>query len=466
MLNVFSKQTLFQQVDNSGLVVFRVVFGFLILAEGWGAIATGWVHETFIEPQFTFTFMGFEWLKPLPGNGMYIYFAVMGTMGLLVMLGLFYRYAIVSYGIMWTCVYLMQKSHYNNHYYLLVLLLAFMALMPAHKYFSLDVRLNRVKQALTCPRWCYIVFILKLFVVYTYASFSKVYDDWLVAAPIENWFLYKKDYWLIGPLLQYKWVHYAVAYGGILFDGLVIPALLWRRTRWLAFGIGLFFHLFNSAVFHIGIFPYMMIGTAVFFFPQAQVRAFFFKKKPPVQVQPVPANFTLSSLQKVGVVAFTLYFALQILLPVRYHLYKGNVHWTEEGHRLAWKMMLRAKSGSVSFVVKDPATEKVYVARNRDYVTPNQDRKMAVRPDMIWQLAQRIKKDYQANKGIANPQVYIRSRARLNNHKYYPLIDPEVDLGNEPWHRFKSHPWITNLAEMEAAEAAEDQAKPTPPPAQ
>ena len=79
------------EVDNSSLVLFRMVFGLLAAAESFGAIFTGWVHETFIEPSFTFTVIGFEWLQPLSGDGMIYYFIVMGVAGLCIMLGLFYR---------------------------------------------------------------------------------------------------------------------------------------------------------------------------------------------------------------------------------------------------------------------------------------------------------------------------------------------------------------------------------------
>src|SRR5690606_13101658 len=123
---------LFKHIDNSGLIIFRVVFGLLITLEAFGAIATGWVRRVLITPEFTFSFIGFEWLQPLPGNGMYFYFALMGIFGLMVMLGYKYRLGIIGYTILWAGVYFMQKSSYNNHYYLLLLLLLFMAILPAN----------------------------------------------------------------------------------------------------------------------------------------------------------------------------------------------------------------------------------------------------------------------------------------------------------------------------------------------
>ena len=64
---------LFRHIDNSALIVFRIAFGLLIFLEAVGAILTGWVKRTMIDPQFTFSFIGFEWLQPLPGYWMYAY---------------------------------------------------------------------------------------------------------------------------------------------------------------------------------------------------------------------------------------------------------------------------------------------------------------------------------------------------------------------------------------------------------
>ena len=109
-------------VDNSPLILFRIVFGILLACECIGAVFTGWVHETFITPKITFTVIGLEWLQPLDGNGMIYYFLIMGLLGILISLGLFYRASTFAFTAMWAVVYVMQKSHYNNHYYLLILM--------------------------------------------------------------------------------------------------------------------------------------------------------------------------------------------------------------------------------------------------------------------------------------------------------------------------------------------------------
>src|SRR5574343_2053236 len=112
------KTYLFKQIDNAPLIVFRIFFGFLIACESFGAIATGWVKANLIDIKYALPCIGFEWIKALPENGMFYYFVLMGILGVFIILGYYYRLAIILYTILWAGVYFMQKTTYNNHYYL------------------------------------------------------------------------------------------------------------------------------------------------------------------------------------------------------------------------------------------------------------------------------------------------------------------------------------------------------------
>ncbi|MEJ2585509.1 MAG: HTTM domain-containing protein, partial [Robiginitalea sp.] len=250
---------LFSRIDNSPLIAFRIFFGVLISLESFGAILTGWVRRTLVEPDFTFSFIGFEWLQPLPGYGMYFYFALMGLMGIFVTLGYRYRLSMIAFTLLWTGTYLMQKTAYNNHYYLLVLISAIMCFFPANRACSLDSRRQpeiRKDDMYALVKW---VVVLQLFIVYTYAAIAKLYTDWLDFSFISQLMESRADYYLIGPILQQPWVHKAVGIFGIIFDFTVVPLLLYRPTRKWAFAASVFFHLFNSLVFQIGIFPYLSL---------------------------------------------------------------------------------------------------------------------------------------------------------------------------------------------------------------
>jgi len=148
---------------------------------------------------------------------MYFYYALMGVFGVFIMVGYKYRWSMFAFAIMWSATYLMQKSSYNNHYYLLMLLSGIMVCLPAEKYASIDAKLNPEIKSYSMPQWCRWVIILQLFIVYTYAAVAKLYPDWLDTSVIELLMKSKRDYLLVGDVLQQKWLHHVLAYGGILF---------------------------------------------------------------------------------------------------------------------------------------------------------------------------------------------------------------------------------------------------------
>ncbi|OZV71027.1 HTTM domain-containing protein [Winogradskyella aurantia] len=427
---------LFKHIDNSGLVVFRMVFGLLCFLESVGAIITGWVRRVMVEPEFTFSFIGFEWLQPLPGNWMYVYYLVMGVFGLLIMVGYKYRFSMLMFGIMWTATYLMQKSSYNNHYYLLFILSFAMVFMPAHHYASIDAKLNPQLKKISMPSWCKWFFVIQLFILYTYASIAKIYPDWLDTSVVALLMKNKAHFPIIGEVLQTQGLHYFIAYGGILFDGLIIPLLLFRPTRTVAFFGSIFFHIFNSVVFHIGIFPFLSLAFCLFFFDPKTIKNLFLKKKPYYN----SGEIIIPRDSRVLTGILIIYFLVQVALPLRHHFFKDDVLWTEEGHRLAWRMMLRAKNGTASFTVVDKATNKIIPINLDDYLSRKQKHNLSTKPDFIWQFAQRLKKVYE-EKG-QSVKVFARVYTSVNGKPLKQLIDPEVDLAAEHWMHFKHHQWI------------------------
>lgn len=427
---------LFKHIDNSGLIVFRIIFGLLCFLESVGAVFTGWVKHTLIDPKFTFTFIGFEWLQPLPGNWMYAYYILMGIFGLLIMVGYKYRFSMLMFATMWTATYLMQKSSYNNHYYLLSILSFLMVLMPANTYASVDAKLKPSIKRFSMPSWCKWVFVIQLFILYTYATIAKLYPDWLDTTFIKILMRGKANYPIVGDLLQQEWLHYFLAYGGLLFDGLIIPALLFKPTRKFAFFVSIFFHLFNSIILQIGIFPYLALAFSLFFFEPKRIRNIFLKKK-----EFYSANEVVTPKHSnIFIVIFITYFLVHIALPLRHHYFKDDVLWTEEGHRLSWRMMLRAKSGNANYRVVDKVTNTVTHINLNDYLTKKQQRGASTKPDIIWQFAQHLKKDFE-KKG-QSVKVYIKTYVRINGRQPKLFIDPEIDLANQEWHHFKHHNWI------------------------
>lgn len=427
---------LFRRIDNSPLILFRIFFGILVSLECYGAIATGWVRRTLVEPGFTFSFIGFEWLQPLPGAGMYVYFLLMGTLGVLIAIGYQYRLSIISFTVLWTAVYLMQKTSYNNHYYLLIIISLFMCFFPANRRYSIDTRRNPELRSHSMYSYIEWIIVCQLLIVYTYAAVAKLYGDWLDLSFIRLLMQSKAHYYLIGDWLQQEWVLKAIRAAGILFDLMIVPALLWKPTRLVAFAAAIGFHLFNSIVFQIGIFPYLSLAFTVFFFEPETIRKRFFSKEAPwlhtTVIRPPERSWILWG--------WGGFLAIQLLLPLRHHLIKDDVLWTEEGHRLSWRMMLRSRTGQIQFRVVDKANGSSSFVNLGDYLTAKQRRRLAAYPDFIWQFAQHLKQEYAAlGKDVS---VYAKAKVSINGRPMKPFIDAKTDLAREPWSHFRHHEWI------------------------
>jgi hypothetical protein len=123
----------------------------------------------------------------------------------------------------------------------------------------------------------------------------------------------------------------------------------------------------------------------------------------------------------------TLFFTAQLLLPLRHWLYPGDVLWTEEGFRFAWKVMLVEKTGFVTFEVTEPASGRQWTVYPADYLTTQQEKQMAFQPDMILEFAHYLAQDLKAH-GFGSVEVRAEAYVSLNGRPSHLLLDPTVDL--------------------------------------
>jgi hypothetical protein len=96
--------------------------------------------------------------------------------------------------------------------------------------------------------------------------------------------------------------------------------------------------------------------------------------------------------------------------------------------RWSWKVMVREKNGAVTFIARSPSRDRVFHVSPRRYLTNAQEREMSSQPDLILQLAHRIRDDFRA-RGYVDIQVQVDAVASLNGRPAARLIDPTVDLG-------------------------------------
>lgn len=427
------RERLFQPVDIASIAIFRILFGAILFWEVCRYFSYGWVRSFYIDPEFYFKYFGFEWVHPWPGVGMYVHFALLGACALCVMAGFFYRIASWLLFLFIAFWFLLDQSHYLNHVYMIILVALQMAIIPAGRAISLDTLQQPKKYSNTIPAWCLWILQAQVGIVYFYGGIAKLNGDWLRGEPVRQWLVIRADYPLVGPWLNTEASVWIMSYGGLIFDLVVAPALLWRKTRLWAFAACLIFHITNSCLFNIGIFPFLMLAATLLFFPPDWPRkAFSFFRSPPDGSIPRPEKTAVSKRRKqLTVFIIASYFTMQLLFPLRHFLYPGNVHWTSEGLRFAWNMKVSSKRAEYRFLAVNPANKTAWVIDHLDYLTPGQSHIMSGMPDMYLQFAHFLgeKLEKEGQEGI---EIHVQTEAILNDHGYQVLIDPKVDLSRTP----------------------------------
>lgn len=424
-------------VHIAPLVLFRIIFGGMMLASVIRFLAKGWIRPLYLEPSFFFTYYGFGWVKPFGETGMYLIFAFMAVSAGFIMLGLWYRLSAVSFFLLFTYVELIDATTYLNHYYFVSIVSLLMVLVPANRYFSLDGYLNPGLRCTHVPAWTINIFKLQLGIVYFFAGIAKLHPEWLLEAqPLRLWLPARADMAVIGPYLTKTWVAYFFSWSGALYDLSIPFLLLLRKTRLPAYGAVVIFHILTALLFPIGMFPYIMILCTLIFFSESFHRKVitilktFFSKAGHFSAQPEINNSEILFKSRASAVILPLlylHFLIQLVLPFRFAAWPGNLFWTEQGFRFSWRVMLMEKAGHITFFVMNPENGRKTEIRNSDYLTPLQEKMMATQPDMILQFAHFLKEEYQ-NKGIPSPVVTADSYVSLNGSGSKRYIDPETDL--------------------------------------
>ena len=421
-----------EQTNAAPLAIFRLFFGLMMFASILRFWANGWIEKLYLVPKFHFSYFGFSWVKPI-GDYTYLLFIICGVSAIFVAIGYKYRVAIITFFLSFLYIELMDKTTYLNHYYFISIVSFLLIFLPANAYFSLDAFVKK-KQYKLVPKWTIDSIKLMLVIIYLTAGFVKLNSDWLFRAmPLKIWLPSKYDLPFIGEnLMQQNWFHFAMSWSGMLYD-LVIPfLLLYKRTRFVAFLFVVFFHVFTRVLFPIGMFPYIMIVSALIFFDARLhnkiinfIKKHIIKSKTILFLEP---NFYFSKLKsKVILSLFAVFFAIQMLLPWRSLLYPGELFWTEEGYRFSWRVMLMEKAGSTNFKIVNLDSGASFRVNNTDFLTSFQEKQMSYQPDFILEYAHFLG-DHFTKQGHNNVGVFATSYVALNGRLSTRFINEKVDL--------------------------------------
>jgi len=477
-------EKMYKAVRPDGIVAFRILFGAIMLWEVYRYFDSGWIPRYWIEPIFNFKYGGFFWVEPLPGDGMFWLFYLLGLLSVFIMIGFLYRFSTLLFFLVFTYTFLLEQARYLNHFYLVILISFLLIFIPAHRFFSVDAWLFPKIRRYWIPSWSLWLLRLQIGLVYFFGGIAKLNPDWLSGSPMDLWLPERSDFPVIGSYFDLPEVIMLVSYSGLLLDLLALPLLLIRKTRpWMALAL-VVFHLMNDRLFTIGIFPWFMIGALVLFLPASWPRQFvrYLRNQSLIQqsallivamaggyiaiwfhqgLSLIPLlcgcgitallfwdfhrnsrdiissrNTIVPSHARFTAAALSFWFFLQVIIPLRHFAIPGDPNWTEEGHRFAWHMKLRTKDCDLQFYIADSDTSQKEPLNPANYLHDWQYSDMEDRPQLIAQYAKILSTIYDQK------PIYADVECSLNGGPIRKLINPDVDLTQVHFKDWKRNDWI------------------------
>ncbi len=464
MQRLFKKynEYLITPIHPANLGLFRMLFGLVMAIQTVWFIASGFVEKEVIEPIIHFKFYWFSFLEPLPALGMHGLMGVLLIASILVMIGWQYRKAMVVFFVSFTYLWLLDKGYFNNHYYLISLLSFLMIFMNADACFSLKAKSakngSKAGSALQfIPRWQPFILKAQLVIVLVISGINKINPYWLFDYQPMKYILEQKALASGATFSGSIPILLFFCYGGLLLDLFVGIGLWWKKTRIPSAIALILFNLINFWMFYnigeIGIFPLLMIASIVLFLEPATV----IKRTPPFVSQffsisnsdQPSAKTSIPKTKKIIPYLVGGYLIFHLLFPFRHLLYPGHVDWTGQGQRFAWRMKIMLKEiKDIQFKLEGHNGQE-YPVTVAKMLSPKQYTNLIYYPDLIPQLAQRLKKEG-ISKGLTNPKVKADFKVKfMGRPGYFPIVDPNTDLSKAKIHPFFSSKWINKRPPVE-----------------
>src|SRR6056297_3626427 len=92
-----------KDTEAAPLAVFRIFFGLMMFGSIMRFWLNGWIEKLYILPEFSFSYYGFDWVKPL-GEFTYVVFAISALAALAIALGLKYRLSVIIFFLSFTYI--------------------------------------------------------------------------------------------------------------------------------------------------------------------------------------------------------------------------------------------------------------------------------------------------------------------------------------------------------------------------
>ncbi|KAL3875762.1 hypothetical protein ACJMK2_033680 [Sinanodonta woodiana] len=467
---------LFRPEDPASLALLRVFFGILMVMDTIHERGLHRVSEIWGDPDQC-QFPLFDFLKPLPVEWMCMVYLSLILSALGICLGLMYRINCLIFVICYWYLFLLNKTAWNNHSYLYGLMGILLLITDANRCWSVDGLLFPRKRHAHVPLWNYTLFRFQIFIVYFIAGLKKLDMDWVqgysVSSIEKHWVFHPFRLVMSDEVIDLFIIHI----GGLIIDLSMGFLLFFDKTRKIAFFFLSSFHLMNSQIFSIGMFPWMMLATMPLFCSNDWPRKFF-QKLPLCLKFVTPQNHDLQTsdhclyskedikpetsgmktksvsssasppatkpraYHKLFTMVTGVYILIQCCLPYSHGITKGNNAWTKGLYGYSWDMMVH--SWSLQHV---RVTYYDLNSGDTGYLNPtawSKETRWTFQPDMAMQYAACIA-DHLQKYNLKSIKLNFDVWRSLNKRFQQRMYDPRVDLLTADWNLFRKTPWIMPL---------------------
>jgi len=476
MISQFIK-VLYQQKSSSSLAFIRIAMGLSLIYVLHDSFHIYFIEEL-LHSKYFVTYDFFHWVKPLPIFWFNIFFYTLYLSAFSLAIGFKYRFNAIYSFIGFTYCFLIDKGHYNNHYYLYAILLFFFTIVDAHRSYSVDSFLKKEKDFLV-PNWQILIFKLQFFIVYFYGGLAKLHLDWLKGYPMRFW-LYDNSFDFpnfIGDFLRSNTAAIIFSYTGLIFDLFIGFLLLNKRYRRIALIPIIIFHIFNHFLWNIGSFPWVMLLFTTIFFSDTWFKDFvsylkknkwksflfykkitfkniytFFKIK---KKENFSSNETLSypyknnAKKKLVTSFFLLWLVLQCIIPLRRFAIEGHASWTGIGHLFSWRMMLVDTLDAVKIKFRIPETNEEFNVGFEHYVSFRQFRKLTRTPMGIIRFSKFLSEEFKNNNPNTAFELKVIVWKSVNERTPQLLTDTTINYAEYPYEPWKAQSCFTDWKETD-----------------
>lgn len=319
---------------------------------------------------------------------------------------------------------------------------------------SVDAWCNQVEAKV--PFWNYFLLKFQFFVLYFIAGLKKSSSEWLYEWQYSMTNL--SFHWVFSPfrmvigseLTNLLVVHWFAA----IFDTTIAFFLIYKTSRPIATLFATAFHLMNSRLFNIGMFPWVCLVELPLFYEKNWPRTLWRKLKCSTSsVEKMRAdermltndvNVTTKRTLRERFTTFLvlIYCCLQLFLPFSHFITKGYNNWVNGIYGYSFDMMMQQWHPSlISVKIVDNGNQKQHFIEPLAFTDTY---RWTQYPDMAYQYAQcineKLKADFHENpKSVlssANISIYFDIWCSLNGRFQQRIYNPKVDLVKSDWHPF------------------------------